>query len=95
MVIRTTRSVSMNGLFEQPADLPAWNLDPSPHAAQATIAASVDVYEAAIRGVTEIEWTLARAIAHGPVSSVITACANVTRDITAMQLSTARWIFDL
>ena len=63
--------------------------------ARALAAAHLDVYEAAVRAVTEFEWLLARTAGHEPTSSLARGCADVTRDATAVQLSTARWVLDL
>jgi hypothetical protein len=57
--------------------------------------AGIDVYEAAVRTVTELEWLVSRDVTKEPVSSLVRACADLTRDTTAIQLSTARWILDL
>lgn len=69
------------------------------HAAQETAkavtAAYLDIYESATRAVTELEWMLARRAAHQPVGWCAEACAEMTRDATAVALSTARWILDL
>jgi hypothetical protein len=59
------------------------------------MADGIDVYEAAVRTVTEVEWFLSREMADEPISSLVGACADVTRDATAIQLSTARWLLDL
>jgi hypothetical protein len=71
-------------------------LHPGTHqTARALAAAHLDVYEAAARAVTEFEWLLARAAGYEPASSLARACANLTRDVTAVQVSTARWVLDL
>jgi hypothetical protein len=59
------------------------------------MADGIDVYEAAVRTVTEVEWFLSREMADEPISSLVGACADMTRDATAIQLSTARWLLDL
>lgn len=63
--------------------------------ARAVAAGSVDVYEGAIRAVTESGQLAARSVIYEPMSSLIRAWADLTRDATAVQLSTARWILDL
>ena len=63
--------------------------------ARALTAAQLNVYEAAARAVTEHEWLLARSLVFEPLSSLTRAWADATRDITAIQLSTARWVLDL
>jgi hypothetical protein len=65
------------------------------HTVKAMTAAHLDIYEAATRAVTELEWLLARSVVHEPIGSIAQACAEMTRDATAIQLSTARWILDL
>ena len=71
----------------------------SPDAARETArslaAAQLDVYELAARTVSELRWLLARCVAYGPIASSVRAWADATRDATTVQLSTARWIFDL
>jgi hypothetical protein len=63
--------------------------------AKTITAAYLDIYETATRAVTELEWMLARRAAYEPVGSCAEACAEMTRDTTAVALSTARWILDL
>lgn len=57
--------------------------------------ASLDAYEFAARAVSELEWALARRVLAEPFSSIAATCADVTRDVAAIQLSTARWLLDL
>jgi hypothetical protein len=59
------------------------------------IAATLDTYEATVRTVSEFERIFARAIWFGPLSSGVARCADLTRDIAAAQLSTARWILEM
>jgi hypothetical protein len=72
---------------------------PSPDAARETArslaVAQLDVYESAARTVSELGWLLARCVAYGPIASSVRAWADATRDATAVQLSTARWVLDL
>lgn len=63
--------------------------------ARALMTAGVDLYEDAIRGVTERERRIAASIVHEPTSALVRAWADLTRDATAVQLSTLRWILDL
>lgn len=63
--------------------------------ARSLTAAYLDVYESAARAMSELGWLLARCAAYKPTSSSLRAWADVTRDATAVQLSTARWILDL
>ena len=55
----------------------------------------VDAYEAAIRAATDVQLNAARAIAVEPARCVLASCADLTRDIGATQLSSARWILDV
>lgn len=55
----------------------------------------VDAYEAAIRAATDVQLNAARAIAVEPARSVLASCADLTRDIGATHLSSARWILDV
>lgn len=76
------------------AALPDWC--PPPHqAARALTAANLNVYEAATRAVTELEWWIARTSVYEPIGSLTHTWANQTRDATAVQLSIARWMLDL
>jgi len=73
---------------------PHWS--PGSHqAVRALTAANLNVYEAAARAVTELEWFVARTTVYEPISSFTRAWADLTRDATAVQLSTARWMLDL
>jgi hypothetical protein len=74
---------------------PQWKSDTRAQTARAAAASSIDTYEAAVRAVTELEWSLARSGLCEPISSLTRAWADLTRDATAVQLSTARWILDL
>jgi hypothetical protein len=71
------------------------DLDAVQQTAKAITAANLDVYEAATRAVTELERLLAGSAVYEPISSLAQACAEMTRDATAVHLSTARWILDL
>ncbi len=57
--------------------------------------ASLDAYELAARAVSEVEWALARRVTSEPFSSFAATCADTTRDVAAVQLSTVRWLLDL
>ncbi len=74
---------------------PLWRTDLAGRTGRAIAANSLDVYEAAIRAATELEWLAARCVIYEPISSLTWAWADLTRDATAVQLSTARWILDL
>jgi hypothetical protein len=56
--------------------------------------ACVDAYETGIRIATDVQLTVARTVRLEPIRSVAATCANLTRDIGATQLSTARWFLD-
>jgi hypothetical protein len=56
--------------------------------------ACLDAYEAAIRAATDAQLSVARVISVEPVRSFVASCADVTRDIGAAHLSSARWILD-
>ncbi|HLJ02123.1 MAG TPA: hypothetical protein VKT31_01710 [Solirubrobacteraceae bacterium] len=73
----------------------AWSLHITDATAGELMAASLDTYEAAARAVSELEWTLARSARFEPLSTLAATCADITRDATAVQLSTARWLLDL
>ena len=54
-----------------------------------------DAYESGIQVAADLQLTVAKAVRLEPVRSLATACASVTRDIGATQLSTARWFLDV
>jgi hypothetical protein len=72
-----------------------WRPDVAEQSARAIAATNVDVYEAAIRAVTELQWLIGRMAILEPLSSIARAWADTTRDATAVQLSITRWILDL
>ena len=57
--------------------------------------ACVDAYEAAVRAVTDAQLGAARAIDIEPMRWVLASCAQLTRDIGAAHLSSARWFLDV
>jgi hypothetical protein len=57
--------------------------------------ACVDAYEAAIRAATDAQLNVARVIGVEPIRSLVASWAEVTRDVGATQLSSARWILDV
>ena len=57
--------------------------------------ACVDAYEAALRAATEAQWNAARVIGVEPIRSLVAWWAEVTRDVGATHLSSARWILDV
>jgi hypothetical protein len=58
-------------------------------------AACIDAYETGIRALTELQWTVARVIGLEPVRALASSCADLTRDIGATQVSSARWLLDV
>jgi hypothetical protein len=58
-------------------------------------AACIDAYETGIRALTELQWSVARVIDLEPVRSIASSCADLTRDIAATQVSSARWLLDV
>lgn len=71
-----------------------WSGDVREQSARAVAALNLDIYEAAVRVLTELERLAAR-MASEPARSLTRAWADLTRDATAVQLSTARWVLDL
>jgi hypothetical protein len=55
----------------------------------------IDAYEANIRVATDLQLTVARLVDLEPVRSFAATCADLTRDIGATQVSSARWILDV
>ena len=56
--------------------------------------AVINGYEDVIRRSCDLQRTLARAVPLEPVRSILNTTADLTRDITAVQLSGARWLLD-
>jgi hypothetical protein len=71
------------------------HLDPAGEAVRSVAAASLDVYEAWIRALTEVEHAVAAAVAWAPTGALVGAVAEATRDMGAIQLSNMRWLMDL
>lgn len=65
------------------------------HAARQLAQSCVDAYEAAIRSAADAQLTLARTVDVQPVRSIVAQCAELTRDLGAVQVSTARWVLDI
>jgi hypothetical protein len=63
--------------------------------ALAAMAACIDAYERGIRALAELQWTVARVIDLEPVRSIASGCGDLTRDIGATQVSSARWLLDV
>jgi hypothetical protein len=58
-------------------------------------AAVIDAYEAAIGSAVAAQQDVARSVGVAPVRSVVALCADLTRDIGAVQASAARWVLDV
>ena len=57
--------------------------------------ACIDAYEDGVRAATEFQLTVARALDVEPARSLAATYVDVTRDIVAAQVSSARWLFDV
>jgi hypothetical protein len=55
----------------------------------------IDAYEAGIRAATDLQMTVARVFTAEPIRSFAATCADLTRDIGATQVSSARWMLDV
>jgi hypothetical protein len=79
-------------------------LDPVVHAARQLVetvlgpwggaAACIDAYESAVRSAAQAQVNAAQALHLHPARSIVSLCAELTRDVGAIQISTARWILD-
>jgi hypothetical protein len=58
-------------------------------------AACIDAYESGMRALTEMQRTAAGVIDVEPARSIAAQCADLTRDIAATQVSSARWLLDV
>ena len=58
-------------------------------------AAFIDAYEAAVRSTAEAQVGVAQAVPLQPTRSIVSLCADLTRDVGAVQVSAARWILDV
>ena len=85
----------LDAVLERVRTLAGWGLDSAHDTARAITAANLDTYEAAVRVLTELEWILARSAVFEPISSIAASSASITRDLAAVQLSTARWVCDV
>jgi hypothetical protein len=56
--------------------------------------AVIDAYEAAIAHAVATQQDLARSIGVAPARSFVALCADLTRDVGAVQASAARWALD-
>jgi hypothetical protein len=57
-------------------------------------AAVIDAYEAAVGSAVAAQQDLARSVGVAPVRSLVALCADLTRDVGAVQASAARWALD-
>jgi hypothetical protein len=57
-------------------------------------AAVIDAYEEAVGSAVAAQQDVARSVGVAPVRSLVALCADLTRDIGAVQASAARWVFD-
>ena len=87
--------LSLDAVLEQARALAGWGWHSGHDTARAITAANLDTYEAAVRTLTEFEWMLARSAVFEPISSMAASSGSITRDLAAVQLSSARWIFDV
>jgi hypothetical protein len=53
------------------------------------------MYEAGVRASVDLQRKVARAIPLEPASSIVTAAADLTRDLGAVAASRVRWLLDL
>ena len=58
-------------------------------------AAFIDAYEAAVRSAAEAQVGVAQAVPVQPTRSIVSLCADLTRDLGAVQISAGRWILDV
>ena len=59
-------------------------------------AACIDAYEAAVRSAADAQVSVAqRGRTLQPARSIVALCADLTRDVGAVQVSAARWILDV
>jgi hypothetical protein len=57
--------------------------------------AGLDIYEAGIRVSVDLQRKVAGAIPLEPARSIVTASADLTRDVGAVAASRTRWLLDL
>jgi hypothetical protein len=58
-------------------------------------AAVIDAYESAVRAATDAQLGLADAVGVQPLRAVVALCAELTRDVGAVQISSVRWVLDV
>ncbi len=55
---------------------------------------AINAYEDVIRRTCDVQRALARMLGFEPAQSLLSATADLTRDVAAVQLSAARWLLD-
>jgi hypothetical protein len=58
-------------------------------------AACIEAYEAAIHSAAQAQVIVAHAVQLQPARTIVALCADLTRDVGAVQVSAARWILDV
>jgi hypothetical protein len=58
-------------------------------------AACIEAYEAAIDSAAQAQVIVAHTVHLQPARSIVALCADLTRDVGAVQVSAARWILDV
>ena len=58
-------------------------------------AACIEAYEAAIHSATQAQVIVAHAVHLQPARTIVALCADLTRDVGAVQVSAARWSLDV
>jgi hypothetical protein len=58
-------------------------------------AAVIDTYESAIRAATDAQLSFARIVDVQPARSIVVALSELTRDVGAVQVASARWVLDV
>jgi hypothetical protein len=59
------------------------------------LADCIDAYEAGVRVATEVQFAIARLVELEPARSLAATLADLTRDVGATQVSSARWLLDV
>jgi hypothetical protein len=60
-----------------------------------TAGACIDAYEDGIRAATQLMHAIARTLDVEPARSLAVGYADLTRDLVATQVSSARWLLDI
>jgi hypothetical protein len=55
----------------------------------------IDAYESAIRAATDAQLSFARIVDVQPARSIVVVLAELTRDVGAVQVASARWFLDV